>query len=106
MATSAMADPGRQARSFLASLFDLSFSYFITLKLVRWLFMLGLAAGAVLVLVAIFAAFNVRSGLGVLVLLLSPVLFLLIAVYVRVALEIIAIFFRLEENTARVANKA
>lgn len=105
MATSAMADPGRQARSFLASLFDLSFSYFITLKLIRWLFVLGLVAGTVLVLAAIVAAFNLHSGIGFLALLFSPLLFLIIAIYLRVTLEVVAIFFRLEENTARMAGK-
>ena len=95
-----MADPGKQARSFLASLFDFSFSHFITLKLIRWLYALGVLLGVLIALAAIVTAFNVNSNLGVLAVLLSPVVFLLNAVYMRVVFEVVAIFFRIEENTS------
>ena len=91
----------QQAGTFLASLFDLKFASFITLKLIRLLYLLGMLLGALTALGAIVAAFNVNSALGVLALVLSPLVFLLVLVYVRVTLELVAILFRIEENTAR-----
>ena len=90
-----------QAGNFLTALLDLSFASFITLKLIRILYMLGMFVGALAALAAIVAAFNVHSGLGVIALFLSPLIFLFVLVAVRVSLELIAIVFRIEENTAR-----
>ncbi len=51
-------------------------------------------------------AFNLNTNLGVLALLLSPLLFILVLMGSRVSLELIAIFFRIEENTARLTAPA
>ncbi len=90
-----------RAGSFVAALFDLSFASFITLKLIRFLYMLGMLLGVLAAIAAIVAAFSVNSGLGVVALFLSPLVFLLVLVGTRVSLELIAIVFRIEENTAR-----
>ena len=86
MPVSDSAGPRREAGGFLAALFDLSFASFITLKLIRWLYMLGALSGVLVAIAVIVAAFNINSGLGVVALLLSPVVFLLVLVWTRVSL--------------------
>jgi hypothetical protein len=95
------AESTRRAKGFLASLFDFSFVSFITPKLIRLLYLLGLLAGVVISIAAITAAFNVTSALGVLTLFLSPLIFLVTLAYTRVALELVAIAFRMEEHLRR-----
>lgn len=90
----------QQADSFLKALLDTSFSSFIVPRLIRLLYLFFMVVGALVALAVIVAAFNVNSALGVLALLLSPVVFLLVLVQARVTLELIAIVFRIEANTA------
>lgn len=91
----------QQATSFLKALFDTSFTTFIVPKLIRLLYVLFMLIGVIVALGVVVAAFNVHSALGVLALLLSPVVFLLVLVQARVTLELIAIVFRIEHNTAQ-----
>ena len=96
----------QQATSFLKALFDTSFTTFIVPKLIRLLYVLFMLVGVVVALGAVIAAFNVHSALGVRALLLSPVVFLLVLIHARVTLELIAIVFRIEQNTAQVQPRA
>ena len=99
MSTFDPASSRKQAGNFLAALLDFSFASFITLRLIRFLYMLGMFLGVLAAVVAIVAAFNVNSGVGIMTLFVSPLIFLLVLVWVRVSLELIAIVFRIEENT-------
>ena len=84
----------QQAGSFLKSLLDTSFSTFIVPRLIRFLYMLCMAVGALIALAAVVAAFNINSALGVLALLLSPVVFFLVLIQARVTLESSPLCFR------------
>ena len=90
----------QEASSFLKALLDTSFSTFIVPRLIRFLYMFFMVVGALVALGVIVTAFGVHSALGVLALLLSPVVFLLVLIQARVTLELIAIVFRIEQNTA------
>ncbi len=101
MATLDTTESTRRAKGFLASLLDFSFASFITPKLIRLLYLVGFLAGLLAAIAAITTAFNFNSGLGILILLLSPLIFLLTLSYTRVVLELVVIFFRMEEHLRR-----
>lgn len=90
------------SRGFLSRLFDTSFTEFITPGVVRVLYVLAMVlAGlyAVFFLVAGLAALADGNGGGLVLIVVSPVAFLLMVIYARVALEVVLALFRIAENT-------
>jgi hypothetical protein len=85
---------------------DFSFTNFITLKLIKFLYILGLLIGALGGLVGLLAAFSqgVLAGIGGLI--VVPLILLLFAMYLRVGLELLAVIFRIAENTAEMARRS
>ena len=95
-------------KGFFGALFDLSFSEFITTKLVRILYILliilvviGLVVGLISSLVTMFS----RGGFfeGLLGLIFVPVGALIWIIMARVWMEIIIVVFRIAENTSDLA---
>lgn len=87
---------------FIGSLFDLSFSEFVTTKIIKLLFILALIGAAIAALAIVIAGFGSGSGaMGILALLVSPVVFFLYALLARIWLELIIVVFRIAENTGR-----
>ena len=84
---------------FIASLFDLSFSEFVTPKIIRFLFMLAIALSGLGALVIVIAGFSAGTAVGILALLLSPVVFGLYVLLARISLELTIVVFRIAENT-------
>ncbi|MDQ7039909.1 MAG: DUF4282 domain-containing protein [Rhodothermus sp.] len=84
-------------KGFLAALFDFSFSEFITARLIRLLYALMLIMVGVFVFVWIIGGFAEGFEIGVLSLVLSPLVFLLSAIVVRIYLELVMIIFRIAE---------
>jgi len=87
------------AKGFFASLFDFGFTSFITLKLLSVVYgllvVLSLLAGVVGFVVGIS-----RGGTyGVIAILVVPVVTLIYLVLIRVSMEMVALFFRIGENT-------
>ena len=64
---------------FFGSLFDFTFSNFITTKLVPVLYGLGLLVAGIMALFFILGGFSQGSGMGLLFLVLSPLVFLFAA---------------------------
>jgi hypothetical protein len=89
-----------ETKGFFASLFDFGFTSFITLKF------LSVIYGVVVVLilltsVVLFIASLSQGGIyAVLAILVIPIVTLLYLVVTRVSLEIVALFFRIGENTS------
>jgi hypothetical protein len=100
MTTSSAPITSAQAKGFLGALFDFSFTNFITTKIIKLLYVISMLGAAAVALSIIVAGFNVNSGVGLLALILSPVAFLLVVAYSRIALELVIVFFRIEEHTA------
>ena len=86
-----------QKTGLLAWVFDFSFRDFVTLKLIRFLYGLSLFFSGI---AALIMGFQGSVGYGILSLILSPLIFLILAFISRVYLEIIIVLFRIEENTA------
>lgn len=90
----------------LGALFDLSFKRFITLSVIKVLYLLGLALIALGWLVAVVTGFmqGFLPGLGALV--FVTIIALLYVIFFRVWLELIVVIFRIGENTSKMVERA
>jgi len=93
-----------EQKSFFEILFDLSFTEFVTTRLIKLIFVLGVIFSALGALFLIVGGFRVGFGRGVIMLILSPVAFFLYVLAVRVWCEMIIAVFRIAENTGRLAD--
>jgi uncharacterized membrane protein len=88
-----------QAKGFFSSLFDYSFSSFITSKIIKVLYVLTTIVVALWTLAIILVAFKASSTLGILALVIvGPIFFLITMIYVRVVLELLMVIFRIHED--------
>lgn len=94
--------------STLEALLDFSFTKFVTVKIVRLLYLLMLATIAVgwlFGVVALFSTFGVLTGAGFLGIIGVTLSALVAVIQVRVFLELIVVIFRIDANTARIADR-
>ena len=90
----------RQEGSFSA-LFDFSFTSFVTLKLIKVLYVIIMILAVLSVIGTIVVGFQASNTMGILALVLSPILFIIYILLARVWMELIVVFFRIEENTRK-----
>ncbi len=95
----------QEKKGFLGALFDFSFSEFITIKLIRILYILGIIFSTIVAIIFIVSGFNISTGVGIIFLILSPIIFLLYVILIRIWLEIIIVVFKIAENTKKLAEK-
>jgi len=96
-----------QTNGFLGSLFDYSFSSFITSKIIKVLYVLTTIVVALWAFLLILVAFNASSGAGMLTLLvIGPLLFLIAMIYARVGLELLMVIFRIHEDVRELNQRA
>lgn len=96
-----------QPNGFLNSLFDYSFSSFITSRIIKVLYVLTTIVVALWTLLLILAAFNASSGLGLVTLLfIGPLFFLIAMIYARVGLELLMVIFRIHEDVREINQRA
>lgn len=92
-----------ETKGIIASLFDLDFKNFITLRFLKIIYTIVIVViglGALIV----FIAFASRGfGAAVFALILVPIVSLLYLIFARVYLELIALLFRIAENTTLIA---
>jgi uncharacterized membrane protein len=93
-----------EQKGFLGSLFELSFSSMVTARIIQLLYALALIGIGLLTIVWIAAAFSASEAAGIIVLLFSPLIFLVMTIFVRVYLEAVIVLFKIAESTAEVAN--
>ena len=91
--------------NFLSALFDFSFSEFVTTKIIKILYGILIALAVVAAFVAIIAGFIDSAWQGILMLILSPFLFLLYVIMARVWLELVIVIFRIAENVGEIAER-
>jgi len=91
------------ALNFLKSLFDPSFSEFLTLRLVGIVYSVAIVAGALTALAKIIDAFVSEFQSGLLALIVSPITFVISILVLRVILETVVVAFRIADNTAQIA---
>ena len=86
-------------KGFFASLFDVSFTSFITTKIIKVVYIIILVVISLAALVFVGAAFSQSSAAGVITLLIfAPLAWLLYVIYARIALEVIIQIFRITEQ--------
>ena len=93
------------AKGLLGALLDFSFTSFITPKIIKVLYAIAIAVSGLATLAIVIAGLRqgVAAGLGALI--LGAILFPLFVVYARVGLEVLIVFFRIEEHTAEMARR-
>jgi hypothetical protein len=98
-----MATSQLEAKGFFGALFDFGFTSFITLRFLKVIY--AVLVGLILLAgVLFFIVAASRGGAGALLgVVLVPVVTLLYLVIARVYMEIIALFFRIGENTSVMA---
>jgi hypothetical protein len=95
-----------EKKGFIASLFDLSFTEFVTTRIIKFLFVLAIIGSAIMALAVVIAGFSAESGAtGIFTLLLSPVVFFLYILFSRICLELIIVIFRIAENIGHLAEQ-
>jgi len=91
--------------SFLGSLFDFSFSEFVTTRVIKTLFVVAIVMVGLGTIGLIISGFSKSATMGVFMLLLSPLFFLLYVLFARIWLELIIVMFRIAENTGRLVEQ-
>lgn len=96
----------QQAAGFLASLFDLSFTNFITPKLIKVLFVLSIVLIGLGALALVGSAFMQSAIGGIFVLLIvAPLFFLFEVIVARVWMEVLIQLFRACDYLAEIAKQ-
>ena len=96
-----------QAKGFFSSLFDYSFSSFITPRLIKVLYVLMTISVALWTLLVILVAFKASAALGILALVIvAPIFFVITMIYVRVGLELIMAFFHIHGDVEEINRAA
>lgn len=91
-----------EQKGFLASLCDLSFTEFVTTRIIRFLYVLGILGAGVGAIAIVVTGFSSRSGAaGIVSLIVAPLVFLVYVMAVRIWLEVVIVVFRIAENTGR-----
>lgn len=91
------------SNGFFGALFDFSFSEFVTTRIIKVLYVLGMIGVTLWSLFFVFAGFA-QGGIAAVGALLVAVLgFFVGIIYLRVLLEFIVIVFRIAENTSIIA---
>lgn len=86
----------------VATLLDLDIRRYVTPRLLRLVYPLGLAAIGVLVLVAGFSGlWSENPALGLVTLVVAPLVGLLAALLLRVSVEVVAVLFHIADDVAR-----
>ncbi|HOW96383.1 MAG TPA: DUF4282 domain-containing protein [Kiritimatiellia bacterium] len=93
-----------EEKSFLETLFDLSFTEFVTTRLIKVVYVIGIIGAALAGLQRVYLAFRFSGfGSGLLSLVVTPILFLVVVLLIRIWCEMIIAVFRIAENTGRLA---
>ena len=87
----------------LRSVFDFSFSEFITIKIVKALYALAILASIYISFSWMISGFDYSPGAGVMALILSPAVFFLLVLGARIYLELVIVIFRIAEDVHKMA---
>ena len=95
-----------EQKNFIGSIFDFSFSSFITTKLIKFLYGASMVLSAIIAVILIFIGFSYSAALGIITLfIIAPIIFFVSIVIARVELEIIIVLFTIAENITKMVSK-
>jgi Domain of unknown function (DUF4282) len=98
-----MANGSLEAKGFFAALFDFGFTSFITLKFLRLIYTVLVVLILLFGLVFLVVGLAGGGGRAVAAIVLAPLGTLIYLIFVRIYMELIAMFFRIGENTSVMA---
>lgn len=101
----AMPVSAEEARGFIGALFDLSFTSFITTKLIKILYIIFIIGAGLSALGMVGSGFMIGTTAGLVYLILAPLAFLAFVVVARVYLELVIVIFRGAEHLAEIARQ-
>ncbi len=90
----------------LGALFDLSFTRFLTVSVIKVIYILGIVLIALGWLGFVIAGFDIGFGYGVSAIIFGVIASVLNLLFLRVSLELIVVIFRIGENTSALARNA
>ena len=88
--------------NYIIELFDVSFSRFISVDIIRILYIVSVILAAAVVLVGVIAAFTNSISAGIGSIILAPIVFVAYVLFVRVIFEVFIVIFRIAENTEKI----
>ncbi len=91
-----------EPKGFFTTLFDFSFSEFITTQIIKILYGIGILASAIGALLFIIWGFHGGFLAGIITIILSPVIFIIYTIIVRVYLEVVMVLFRIADNISQI----
>ena len=94
-----------QQKGFFGKLFDFSFQHFITPTIIAVLYVLAIIFAVAASVAFIVAGFNIRTSIGIVFVILSPIVFLLYTIIFRVVLESMVALVRIAQNTTDLLEK-
>jgi len=94
-----------EVKGFFGSLFDFSFTEFITPRIIKLLFVLAIIISGIAALVMFFAGIATGGPGAFLAIIGAPLLFLIYVVGARVWLELIMVMFRISGNVDKLAER-
>lgn len=92
-----------EAKGFFPSLFDFGFTSFVTLRFLKLIYTVLVALILLAGLIFLIAGLSRGGGAAVVSIVLVPLVTLLYLIFARIYVELIALFFRIGENTAVMA---
>lgn len=92
-------------KGFLGSLFDISFTEFVTTRIIKVLFVLAIIASGIGALVLLIGGIADGGAEAFVAIILAPITFFLYVILARVWLEVIIVLFRIAENTNKLVEQ-
>ena len=93
-----------EEKGFLGTIFDFSFTEFVTTKVIKFLLALAMVVNVIVTIFWIVGGFNISTLTGILFIILSPVVYLILMLFARIYLELIIVIFRIAENLIKIRN--
>ncbi len=88
--------------SFLKDLFDFEFKTFITLKVLKVVYIISVALIGLAAVAFLISGLSQGGATAVLAIVMVPLVALLYLIMARVYVEVIAMFFRIGDHTAKI----
>lgn len=88
---------------FINTLFDLSFTRFISETLISVLYMVAIILAGIAVIVGVITAFTTEIIYGVTSIILAPIIFFIYVIAVRVLFEFVIVIFRIADHARQIA---
>ena len=92
-------------KGLFGGLFDLSFTEFVTIRIIKVIFVLAIIGSGIAALALLIGGIARGGGQAFISIILAPIVFFLYVLVARIWLEVIVVLFRIAENTGRLVEQ-